>query len=813
MSQDTFGYGLGKCQTLNSRMWRILSLALTVTVLLVPPAMGPFANGNHGAVAPAVMMSPGRVLFDESHTRNASSLWTPGNASIFGWILQESGYNTTTNFDRSLASGILNDYDVLALFFPMVPLSPAEVTAVHGFVANGGGLLLVGLDSVNAWGYGPSNLNPVSEPYGVTFNSDKVSAIVTDLADHPVTTDVGQLITRVGDLSGASLTVVSPAETVATYNGNPIIAVTDTGAGRVVCVGTLGPFMDYDRSTLGHIDDHTRFSLNVVDWLAHNPQRAPVLPDKAVIRVGPGADIPDAELDRYEAFVGLYHDHTTHSDGQNTVEQMLEKGLLVGLDFMTLTDHSYDKPAARGGVTGAQAARAIARKYDLYIQQFVGAELSSGRHTVGFPLQENVYTNVQQEMVDGIHAQGAIAVLAHPTLAPAYAEVYEAFDQYGYDAIEVDNSGYFHGCGEEGYFRNFLGASDGHSQQFVGKMLNVVFVRHPAGRHGLLDEWDFVDAVLNRRIVILDRVNNLVYGQGVWVDRWLEIWDEANSTVASARDQVTALAGSQDVGLAMEYVEAAETALRWWNPARALRLARNATSPLALGTSLSIESPSPRTVAPGSDFSLTLRVSNSMASAVTVNTTLFLFGTTSTTETYVEVDVAGSDTGSVAYPCHAGLAGYTEGWLTVTPMSSSGSLLPLLMRFGLLIDNRTVTFESTPDGVETVLTLQLHSSTMAYLKKAVITYDDGSGDTTVEMTRGRSYFSVRLGPYPVGTTITYTVTVTDSLGTTFELESGEITVEPPAGGADLTALLPYIVAGAVGLVAVVGIVLWLRRRG
>ncbi|MHA1613426.1 MAG: hypothetical protein ACTSYJ_01165, partial [Candidatus Thorarchaeota archaeon] len=62
--------------------------------------------------------TPKTILFDESHCDNGSSLWAPGNASMFSWVLSENGYSSSTNFDENLDSGILNDYDILALFFP-----------------------------------------------------------------------------------------------------------------------------------------------------------------------------------------------------------------------------------------------------------------------------------------------------------------------------------------------------------------------------------------------------------------------------------------------------------------------------------------------------------------------------------------------------------------------------------------------------------------------------------------------------------------------------------------------------------------------
>ncbi|MGY5877225.1 MAG: hypothetical protein RTU30_15845, partial [Candidatus Thorarchaeota archaeon] len=520
--------------------------------------------------------TPKRVLVDESHTSDASDLWTPGNASLFGWILIVNGYNVSTNFDTPLDSGILNDYDILVLFFPMIELTAGEISAVSSFVSAGGGLMLAGPDGTNQWGYHPDNLNPLSEQYGVTFVSDKVSGVVTDLTGHVINTGITSFSLTVEIIYGTSLDVSTPAIATASLDDSDIVAVAESGLGRVVCLGTIRPFQFYRHQSSDAGVSDFQFTLNIIDWLAKNDQRTASIPEIAEITVGPGPDLSPSEVDEYDAYVGIYHDHTDHSDGRDSPTEMLEKALSLGIDWYINTDHSYDRVISTGGISGAKAMKALVEPNSLPIHVVTGAELSKGAHTVGFPLTEDVITGDQQTMVDGTHAQGGIAVFCHPTIGTSYAAVWEAYDDYGYDAFEVDNGGWMEGMGEAGFFRNFLGASDGHSADFLGTTMSVTFVQDPSGPNGALSDQDIVDAVLNKRIVVVDKGLGMVYGQEVWVDKWMAMWTEAESAVETAE---TVLEGDDNAStLSGLYLDMAQASLDSWCLPRAIKLAEDAAS-------------------------------------------------------------------------------------------------------------------------------------------------------------------------------------------------------------------------------------------
>ena len=88
-----------------------------LTVLLIPAV----STNDYTAVETVTQtldrhevtaFTPKTILFDESHCGGGSSLWSPGNASMFSWMLGENGYSSSTNFNESLDSGILDDYDI-----------------------------------------------------------------------------------------------------------------------------------------------------------------------------------------------------------------------------------------------------------------------------------------------------------------------------------------------------------------------------------------------------------------------------------------------------------------------------------------------------------------------------------------------------------------------------------------------------------------------------------------------------------------------------------------------------------------------------
>ncbi|MGY5861635.1 MAG: hypothetical protein RTU09_04610 [Candidatus Thorarchaeota archaeon] len=757
------------------------------------------------------------ILVDEYHCRNASDMWTPGNASMFGWLLMEHGYNVSNNWDAPLDSGILDDYDVLCLFFSMIPLTAGEVTAVHDFVNAGGGLLMVGVDyTLAGWQYTAANLNPISETYGITFNEDRWLGNVLEsegqIVDHHLTFDTSSFNSDCDNLKGCTITVGSPATSIAiNHKDEDVLAIAESGSGRVVAVGSAAPFIIYRHGASWQVepDDHFQLSLNIIDWLTGNGERKVDPPEKAIIRVGSGPSLNSSEIEEYDVFNGVYHDHTTYSDGRDTPLNMMIRSLEVALDFFIVTDHSYDRDAGNG-IYGGLKVKEFADLYDADCSIFVGAELSSVPHTVGFPLYEQIITTDTQEAVDGIHSQGAMAVFAHPTISPSYAPVWEAFDDYGYDSFEVDNTGYFHALGESCYFRPFMAGNDGHSVPNHGLIRNVIFVETPSGPDGTLSAQDIIDAVMDMRVVVLDMVNGLVFGQGVWVDRYLQLWDEAEIAIENARTQIEQLEDEgTNVGLSSIYLSDAENSLAWWNPSRALRAVADAVSESVLGLDLALAAPSLGLVDPNSNVNVTINLTNRLDVDVQFNATPFGYTSLVFDESSTLVQAGLESTSTTPITATTTSFGYTKVIFNLKDFNTPVEPHPVILTVGGLILNVTVDTEDEDEGYFIRIRLLRNNLDARMISSAIIQYDNGTGEDTIPLENYGDSYGVLFGPFTTNmTTISYMINVTDILGNVFTIEgvvNEGAPVPPPVD------IWPSILIGG-GLVAVLVVALVIAKR-
>ena len=800
---------------MKARKISILLLFLLVSVSLWPAMSSGPMNVLIEASVPyktAQTFTSANILVDEHHTRNASDMWTPGNASMFGWLLMEHGYNVSNNWDASLDSGILDDYDVLCLFFPMIPLTSGEVTAVHNFVNAGGGLLMVGVDYTNVgWEYTAANLNPISETYGITFHENrwlgKVLESEGQLVDHHLTYDISSFNSDGDELKGCTITVSSPATLLATnHKDEEVLAIAEPGSGRVVAVGSAAPFIIYRHGASWQVepDDHFQFSLNVIDWLTGNGERKVDPPEKAIIKVGSGPSLNSSEIEEYDVFNGVFHDHTTYSDGRDTPLNMMIRSLEVAHDFWVVTDHSYDRVAGNG-IYGGLKVKELADLYDVDSSIFVGAELSSVPHTVGFPLYEQIITTDTQEAVDEIHSQGAMAVFAHPTIAPGYAPVWEAFDDYGYDAFAVDCNGFFHAMGESCYFRPFMASIDGHSVSNHGLVRNVVFVETPSGPDGTLSAFDIIDAVMDRRVVILDKMNGLIFGQGVWVDRYLQLWDEAEIAIENARIQIEQLEDEgTNVGLSRLYLSDAENSLAWWNPSRALRAIADAVSETVLGLDLTLAAPSLGLVDPNSNVNVTINLTNRLDVDVQFNATPFGYTSLIFDEFSTLVQAGPESTSTTPITATTTSFGYTKVVFNLRAFNTPVEPHPVTLTVGGLVSNVTVNTEDEDEGYFVRIRLLRNKLDARMISSAIIQYDNGTGEDVIPLENYGDSYGVLFGPFATNAaTITYMINVTDILGNVFSIEGiiNEGAPVPPPGD-----IWPFILIGG-GLVAVLVIAL------
>lgn len=759
-----------------TRFYVLVLMFVAIMVVPIIPSTPQVASNDARHVEASFV--PKSILFDESHTANGSSLWAPGNASLFSWILSENGYSSDTNFNNSLDSGILSSYDILVIFFPMIALTPGEIVAVQNFVDNGGSLLLVGVNGDNTWQFKVTYLNQLSTVFGIEFNNDRFEDTVTSFPVHNLTHAVTSIWPRGDDLMMCTINVTGPSVAPVASAGHNLTVAKHFGLGRVVAVGGPAPFYIYRDRSFGHGNSHFRFSLNVIDWLAGNPKRDALIPEIAEITVGPGPSLTPTEVEEYTLFVGQYHDHTTHSDGSDPPEVMLDVGMKRGMDFMIMTDHSHVTSTYPEGISGGQAMKEIAEGHALDITITVGAELSSVHHTTGWPLTDNIWTSDQQTAIDEVHAQGGIAIFCHPTIGPTYAPTYEAFDSYGFDAIEVDNDGYFFGGGEDGLYRNFIGANDGHAEQLIGQTALGVFVKNPTGPQGRVSDDDLKEAVLNRRVLILSLRNSMVYGEELWVNRYFELKTNAETAVASAHSTIDSLkAAGNEVGLSELYLSAADSSLERWNVGKALRLAENATSSAAIG--LNVGAVLPASLSSDSDFDVSVTLENNHTYPVRVNASAYIQRSMTLTPASDLVEAPSQGTGTTVLTGHSSSWGLVWNFINIHSFNTSEYLLPVLLRNTRIIDNVLHTVREVGGQYEIDVQCWLGRSSILLLTSVELVYDDGSGVTTTAMLQGFETFDLIIGPFAPGTQITLHVRIVTQAAEIFDLN--DIVVNLPGG--------------------------------
>ena len=112
---------------------------------------------------------------------------------------------------------------------------------------------------------------------------------------------------------------------------------------------------------------------------------------------------------------GVLHVHSVFSDGEESLDRLVESFRLAGMSFAAVSDHAE--------VFDDRRIAEYLHKCDiLSTRSFVvvpGLEfaLHGGEiHILGYGITHRIRFNNVEELVDGIHEAGGIAVLAHPPL-------------------------------------------------------------------------------------------------------------------------------------------------------------------------------------------------------------------------------------------------------------------------------------------------------------------------------------------------------------------------------------------------------------
>lgn len=148
------------------------------------------------------------------------------------------------------------------------------------------------------------------------------------------------------------------------------------------------------------------------------------------------------EKDTGASGIADLHVHTNHSDGEDSVSDVLAWAERIGLDVVAITDHD----TIEGAIIGAELARVRNGP-----EVIVGEEVSSrDGHILGLFIRECVPPNLSaEETVAAIHEQGGVAIAAHPYWRASTVDyrgrlfgLGDRIAELPFDAVEVINGGF-----------------------------------------------------------------------------------------------------------------------------------------------------------------------------------------------------------------------------------------------------------------------------------------------------------------------------------------------------------------------------------
>lgn len=172
------------------------------------------------------------------------------------------------------------------------------------------------------------------------------------------------------------------------------------------------------------------------------------------------------------------HMHSTYSDGLGTIQEVLDYTQeQTNLDVIAITDHDV--------IEGSLRARDLWAKGNYRFDFIVGEEISTrSGHLLALFIEKRIQPGLSmEESIDQIHAQGGLAVVAHPlnqifrhSCPRAVLDRIKASNSVWLDGIETWNASF---CGiyanrvamrsnRETYGWAELGNSDAHTLNAIG---------------------------------------------------------------------------------------------------------------------------------------------------------------------------------------------------------------------------------------------------------------------------------------------------------------------------------------------------------
>jgi PHP domain len=110
---------------------------------------------------------------------------------------------------------------------------------------------------------------------------------------------------------------------------------------------------------------------------------------------------------------GVFHVHSVFSDGEESLERLVEIFLQSGMSFAAVSDHAevFDEIRMEEYL---RVCKSLSDSRFLVIPGLEFALHGGNIHILGYGITRRVRFGSMEQLVDGIHEQGGLAVLAHP---------------------------------------------------------------------------------------------------------------------------------------------------------------------------------------------------------------------------------------------------------------------------------------------------------------------------------------------------------------------------------------------------------------
>ena len=110
---------------------------------------------------------------------------------------------------------------------------------------------------------------------------------------------------------------------------------------------------------------------------------------------------------------GVLHVHSVFSDGEESLERIVQTFRDAGMHFLAVSDHAeiFDDERMRQYVA---LCASVSNGQFLVIPGLEFALKGGSIHILGYGITRRVRVSNMEQLVDGIHEAGGIAVLAHP---------------------------------------------------------------------------------------------------------------------------------------------------------------------------------------------------------------------------------------------------------------------------------------------------------------------------------------------------------------------------------------------------------------